>query len=76
MRTVKHELQNHTYFTNNPGNGVFETVESKNLQIKIIDVNGQEVSFRKSGDFVDISNFTAGVYLVGVGSKNTIYIKS
>lgn len=75
VSTVAHELQNKIYLTNNPGNGIFEMVGSQNLQVNIFDVNGQEVSFRKSGAFVDITTFPAGVYLVSVGSKSTIYIK-
>ncbi len=59
--------------TNNPGNGRFEVIGSENLEVVILNVLGEEINYKNLGGSIDISNHSAGIYMV-YGVKDRFFI--
>lgn len=75
VSTKEHDQPNPLSLTNNPGNGIFDVNNDDNVAIKILNVNGKNIPFRKSGQSIDISHFPSGVYLVRIDSESILYLK-
>jgi len=64
VNTEEEDFSSNLSLTNNPGNGRFEVVGSDDFTIEIRNVNGKKVKYHSQNGSVDISNYSAGIYMV------------